>query len=662
MKKTPAVSFLILLVTVLFVGLPAPASAQDEPDPPSRVARLNFIQGAVSFQPAGEQDWVEANPNRPLTTGDNLWADENSRGELHIGSTSLRIFSQTGLAFLNLNDQLVQIQVAQGSLNIRVRNLDSDDAYEIDTPNLAFSILRPGEYRIDVDPDGNTTTITTRSGEGEVTGGPNSYRVISGQRATFSGSNDELAYDVEPTHGFDEFDSWCRAREDREERAASARYVSRDMIGYEDLDDNGTWRVDAEYGQVWYPSGVAVGWAPYHYGHWVFVAPWGWTWVEDEPWGFAPFHYGRWIVVGGVWGWVPGPVAVRPVYAPALVAFVGGGGAGVAVGFGGGVGVAWFPLGPRDVFIPAYHVSPRYVEVANVSNTRVIERTTVVNVYNNYTVNHVTNITYMHQNNVTAVTAVSRETFVNARPVAAATIRVQPAEIAHPRVVAAAALAPSRVAVVGPNRAARVTPPAAVVARPVVTRNAPAPRAIAPARVRPVPNSPAANAGRFNAPPPSRAANPPAGHPAPEAQPNRPAVQPAPNRPGMEAQPARTPPPAAQPENESRPAPRTFTPPPPRNQTEAQPNKPANAPPNREAEPSRTPPPRNQTEEQPNKPVNAPPPNREAEPARTPPPAPARPQAEPRPQPQRQEQRTPPPKKEEKEKGKDKKDKDKKDR
>ena len=174
-----------------------------------------------------------------------------------------------------------------------------------------------------------------------------------------------------------------------------------------------------DYGEIWVPRGVAVGWAPYRYGHWVWIAPWGWTWVEAEPWGFAPFHYGRWVFVNDYWGWVPGPVVVRPVYAPALVAFVGGGGASFSVSFGGGFeGVAWFPLGPRDVWVPGYRCSPRYFQNINVTNTRVVNVAEITNVYNNYTrnVTVVNNYTYAH--NAVAVTAVSRDTFVNARPVA----------------------------------------------------------------------------------------------------------------------------------------------------------------------------------------------------------------------------------------------------
>ena len=307
-KSTFVFPILVLLAGYLF-AFSAPVLADD--DPPGRVARLNYIQGTISFQPGGETDWVQANPNRPLTTGDNLWADKNSRGELHIGSSSIRVGSETGITFLNLDDRTVQIQLAEGSMNVRVRRLEGGEAFEIDTPNIAFTLERAGEYRVDVDPNGNSTSITVREGEGDATGGGSEYHMDSGDRASFSGT-DSLTYDGGRVGGLDEFDSWCQSRDDREERSQSSRYVSRDVTGYDDLDDNGDWRSVPDYGYVWFPTRVAVGWAPYRFGHWVWVAPWGWTWVEDEPWGFAPFHYGRWAEVGGGWCWVPGPVVVRP--------------------------------------------------------------------------------------------------------------------------------------------------------------------------------------------------------------------------------------------------------------------------------------------------------------------------------------------------------------
>ena len=287
-------------------------------DPPGRVARLNFSQGSISFRPAGEDDWVTAVPNRPMVTGDDLWADENSRAEVHIGSAAIRLGSKTGITFLALDDRTTQIRLAQGSIILRVRHIDDDDSYEIDTPNIAFTLLQPGEYRVDVSEDGSQTVTNVWHGRGRVTGGGFSYNVVAGQSATFTGNEQHLDYDLGQTSNRDDFDSWAFDRDDREDHADSANYVSREMTGYEDLDEYGDWSYVAGYGPCWRPRAVVADWAPYRFGHWAYVGPWGWTWVEDEPWGFAPFHYGRWASVRGGWFWVPGPVVVRPIWAPAL--------------------------------------------------------------------------------------------------------------------------------------------------------------------------------------------------------------------------------------------------------------------------------------------------------------------------------------------------------
>ena len=438
------------------------AAAQD--DPPSRVARLNMIQGSVSFQPAGEQDWVAADYNRPLTTGDGLWADQDSRGELHIGDTSIRISSQTGLTFLNLNDRTVQIQLAQGTMEVTLRDLDNGDAFEIDTPNVAFSVSQPGTYRVDVDPQGQTTAISVLDGQGQVTGGGNSYDLNSGQRGSFTGT-DTLSYDISNVGAYDDFDNWCHSRDAQEDQSVSAQYVSPDVTGSSDLDTYGTWTEVPDYGEVWVPSGVPADWAPYHYGHWVWIEPWGWTWVEDEPWGFAPFHYGRWAYVGARWAWVPGPRVVRPVYAPALVVFVGT-----------GANIAWFPLGPRDVFVPAYHCSPRYVQYVNVTNTRV----TNVEVDNVYTHREdVTRITYANRDVRGSITAVPHDTFVNARPVAREAVHVEPTQFRGRDVVSAPPVAPQRQSLVSENARPAPHPPERTASRPVVAK-LPAPPPVVP--------------------------------------------------------------------------------------------------------------------------------------------------------------------------------------
>src|SRR6201984_3311320 len=153
--------FALTLATVI---LPLYAAAQDDyqpqDDPPSRVARLGYMEGSVSFDPAGETDWVGAGDNRPMTTGDKLLADKDWRARLQLGSAVIRLSENTGVSFLNLDDHNVQLQLSSGAINVRVRRLDRDDAFEIDTPNLAFSLYQPGSYRLEASEDGTYSVVT----------------------------------------------------------------------------------------------------------------------------------------------------------------------------------------------------------------------------------------------------------------------------------------------------------------------------------------------------------------------------------------------------------------------------------------------------------------------------------------------------------------------
>ena len=474
------------LTLALALALFAPQrAAADDDDPPSRVARLSYADGNVSFNPGGTDDWVSAVVNRPIISGDKLWTDIGSRAELHIGSAAIRLSSNTGFSFLNLDDRTAQIRLTEGTLTVRVRRLDQDETFEIDTPNLAFSILRTGNYKINVNENGDTTVVTVRDGEGEVTGGGSAYTIHAREIGTFAGI-DQLDADVQRFgNDDDDFDRWSHDRDRREDRSQSSRYVSSDVIGYEDLDDNGGWRPTPEYGTVWFPHTTIVGWAPYRYGHWVWVSPWGWTWVDDAPWGFAPFHYGRWVTVGGVWGWVPcapraviGVEYVRPVYAPALVAWIGGPHFSIGIGIGGGVGVgvAWFPLAPREVYMPSYHVSRTYVTNVNVSNTTV-NNTVVNNYYNNVVVNkNVTNITYVNQKVTNGVTATSQQSFSSAQPVGRNMIKVNEREVASAQVnTATPTVAPQQKSVLGAGATAVARPPIRLQERQVVAKTPPPP-------------------------------------------------------------------------------------------------------------------------------------------------------------------------------------------
>jgi len=661
----------VLALALSTAVFPARATAQDQgqqDDPPTRVARLGYIEGSVSFQPASETDWVQAVANRPMTTGDKLWADKGSRAELQLGSAVIRLSENTGVSFLNLDDHTVQIQLSSGTINLRVRRLDQDDAFEVDTPDLAFTVSQPGNYRLDASEDGTSTVVSLRDGGGQATGNGQTYTLSAGQRATFSAGTDSLNADVEDLGGPDQFDNWADGRDHRYDDSRSAQYVSRDVVGYEDLDDNGSWRDDRDYGHVWYPNNVGPGWAPYREGHWDWISPWGYTWVDDSAWGYAPFHYGRWVTVGGRWGWIAGPVNVQPVYAPALVVFIGGGGGG----FGGDVG--WFPLGPREVYVPPYQVSRGYMNQVNVSNTTV-NTTTITNVYNNTIINNqttnITNVNYVNRNVQGAVTVVPQRAFAGAQPVGRAAIAVNPQQIARAPVSARVAVVPTEQSVLGAkaSTANHVTaPPAAVMNRQVVAKRTPPPPPVPFAKqqqalaahpgeplakheiqsLRPAgaaaahPMVKVAPPGKPATPTTGRPGNPPnAGRPGqptpPPAETNRPPAAQPPNRPPA-ARPQNRPP-VAQPPNRppvaqpNQPPPRPQTPPPAaaKPTPPAESNRPPAAQPNRPAPPAETNrPPAAQPQ---NRPPTAQPPNRPpaAQPSQppprpqTPPPAAAKP-------------------------------------
>ncbi|MEO8386044.1 MAG: DUF6600 domain-containing protein, partial [Betaproteobacteria bacterium] len=441
-------------------------------DPPSRIARMGYLSGSVSYSPAGENDWVRASINRPLTTGDRLWVASRARAEMQLAGAMVRINSETSVSILNLDDRIAQLRLSQGTLNVRVRRLDRDQVFEVNTPNLAFTLQEPGEYRITVDRDGYATDIFVRRGQGEVYGDGAAYIIDPRQSYSFTGTN-LRDYEYIDSPRYDDFDRWSNDRERRYENSPSARYVSHDVLGYEDLDANGSWRQDATYGSVWFPSRVSAGWAPYRDGHWAWVDPWGWTWVDDAPWGFAVSHYGRWTNLRGNWGWVPGPAREQAYYAPALVAFVGGENFQLRFSSGNADAVAWFPLAPHEIYQPSYVVSRNYFERINRSNTNfnnsVISNAVISNTYNRA---NRTNAAYANESVPGAVIAVPTLAFVQSRPVARAAISVSRTAIANAPVAAVPRIAPGAQSVRGAAVQSSAPPPR-IFDRPVVARSVP---------------------------------------------------------------------------------------------------------------------------------------------------------------------------------------------
>jgi hypothetical protein len=369
----------------------------DTVDPPARVGRLSYVSGTVSFHTPDEDQWEAAVVNYPVTEGLSFWTEPDSHATLQLGNGVVRLDGATEVDVQQFNDQTVQINVPQGSVNFRLRRLQPDESYQVTTPSGTVALTAAGRYRVDAGSNGGQAGITIFQGSAQPVGDNFGMMISSGPQA-------------QPR----DIDAWSDQQESQVAQAPS--YVSQDMPGVDDLGGQGNWDRAPDYGPVWYPP-VQAGWAPYRYGHWAFVPPWGWTWVDDAPWGFAPFHYGRWVMIGPRWAWIPGQVVERPVYAPALVAFVGG--AGLAVGIGVGPVVGWVPLGPREVYVPPYHYSESYVRRVNVTNVTNINNITINNIRGNRSTNNFVN--------ASAATVVRTDAMTRSARISSAAVNVNPA-------------------------------------------------------------------------------------------------------------------------------------------------------------------------------------------------------------------------------------------
>jgi hypothetical protein len=362
------------LIAVLgFVVFHAFAQQPGDEDPPGRVGRLADTRGGVSWYDAERGVWDDAERNRPLTSGDRLSTTPQGRAELRVGSTVLRIAGGSEVELVRIDDERLVFQLHQGSLALRVKTREKAEEIEVVTREVRLAPQRAGHYRIDRIDD--STFAGTWRGDLRVED-PFGFVIATGQRAELWREGGRRGGPAGQGSGGDLRHSWTRPldddfagrvlAEDRldDQRSVASQYVSPEMTGADDLDRHGRWDRHPEYGAVWFPIEVRAGWAPYRYGRWAWVRPWGWTWVDEAPWGFAPFHYGRWVFWNNRWGWCPGAYVPRPVFAPALVAWIGGPRLSVSVQIGGPT-VGWVPLAPRDTFVPYYRHTPRYVERVN---------------------------------------------------------------------------------------------------------------------------------------------------------------------------------------------------------------------------------------------------------------------------------------------------------
>ncbi|MHB8218497.1 MAG: DUF6600 domain-containing protein [Candidatus Sulfotelmatobacter sp.] len=322
------------------------------------VGRISMIHGDVSTQRGDSGDWSAAVLNQPVLNGDKVSTAAGGRAEVQLDFANiLRLGSNAQANIANFTNDHIQIQLAQGLANYSVFN-ESEAEPEIDTPNVSVHPAHKDvNLRIEIRPDGDTVVIV-RKGAAQISTPKGIAEVKEGQMAIVRGSAENAQYKISEAPQRDDWDRWNSDRDHMVHSAQSWRHTNRYYTGSEDLDGNGRWENEPDYGQVWVPN-EPDGWVPYRDGNWVWEPYYGWTWVGYEPWGWAPYHYGRWMLYGSSWAWWPGPVwgagFYRPFWAPAYVSFFGFGGGfgfGFGVGFGGWGGFGWLPIGPCDRFFP----------------------------------------------------------------------------------------------------------------------------------------------------------------------------------------------------------------------------------------------------------------------------------------------------------------------
>jgi hypothetical protein len=342
--------------------------AQTQNDPPGRVGRLAFVEGTVSFHDDEDNGWTKAVVNTPLTTGDALWTEPNSRSEVSLAGTRIRMDGSTELDMSQIDDNQVRLQLAQGRIDVKTTTqMDGTQPYEIATPRGTITLQQQGDYYVEAGSQQDPTRLGVRAGAAQIQGlNGQTLAVRPGEVGEVYGDGTSMRLKTVRAAPPAPAASWA-ARDRQVVYDRQPEYLPVGMTGYEDLNGYGNWINDGSYGQVWVPRSTPAGWAPYRTGHWSYVKPWGWTWIDEQPWGFAPYHYGRWANSNNRWVWVPPQREQRPVYAPALVAFVGGLELAAQLGNQGRDSgpVGWFPLGPREAYVPPYSTNRDYYQRIN---------------------------------------------------------------------------------------------------------------------------------------------------------------------------------------------------------------------------------------------------------------------------------------------------------
>jgi len=304
---------------------------------PVRLARFSYVSGDITWRPADSEDWSLASVNLPVRQGAQFWVNGNDRAELQFDDGSyVRLGAGAVVTLQTLysdsHGEFTELRLSQGLITMHLINRAS--TFQIDTPDASIKAAGRSKVRIGVDAG---TEVTVRYGRATVEDDQDQTTLRAGDYVNISDPSVSFEVGALPRK-----DSWDRFNDERDQiMSRSSAHLSPQLaLCAGDLDSYGSWRDDSTYGTVWVPTSVQSGWRPYHDGHWVWVEPFGWTWVSDEPWGWAPYHYGTWFHAAYGWAWCPGPQV--QYWSPAVVHFVSY-----------GDDVCWAPLCPSEVRYPS---------------------------------------------------------------------------------------------------------------------------------------------------------------------------------------------------------------------------------------------------------------------------------------------------------------------
>jgi hypothetical protein len=371
---------------------------------PVRMVRFSYLSGDVTWRGGADGDWSPAARNLPLRQGGQIWVSDGGRAELQFDDGSrVRLDSNTLVTLQTLysdtNGEFTEITLNEGEVFLRLTNRYS--VYQVNTPEASLKATGPGRVRVGA---GDGAQFAVRRGSATIEGA--SGKITLQQGDYLDVVDNTTPYNVGPLPAPDAWDTWNDARDRRLDGGGRSHLPSNIALVCDDLDANGSWHNDPQYGWVWVPRVTAVDWRPYSAGQWTWVEPFGWTWVATESWGWAPYHYGTWTRAAYGWAWCPGPSV--QYWSPGVVSFCQS-----------GTRVAWCPLAPREVVYPpafsigfhsgnwslffsigsaaVYYPGPNNVCVARPWSSSYVNQVTYVN--------HVTNVTNI---NVT----INRNTYV----------------------------------------------------------------------------------------------------------------------------------------------------------------------------------------------------------------------------------------------------------